>query len=265
MKTLLSILFAFFIYSCQTKNNSIGLQQRELSFISFDKFFLNAFDLNEPKIEYCYPFLYSNFTSLEQIDSLRSYLCDNKLVDCIGCISLNLKYKNESVLIPAFNVICNCYVDPSPIMRIELLLKNDTIYYNKQNFLKQTTIEELKDSLSVTFSKSISDFCCLMNQRRSFLNHPDSLKEYQYFNNSFRRPLIITLSDNSQIKNLGKVLNISYDAYIEQLRIVIPNSYEKSINDLNRFEYKIFVRSLFFSINIIEDYLQKYNPPDQIN
>jgi hypothetical protein len=220
-----------------------------------------AFDSNEPKIPTCVPFLFNNMTSLSQIDSLANHLCSNNIVDCSGCISLMYPFKTDTIFIPAFNVNCNCDARLIPVKRIELLIKDDTIYFKNLYSTRNTNFEEIRDSLSSNFSKSISDFCNLMNQRRLYFNNLDSLREYRYSINSFRRVLLIRLSDDTQIMHLNKLIDIAYETYLKQLRTIIPNIYKSSIDNLDEFEYKIFVKNLFFPVNIIKDISPEYIPP----
>jgi hypothetical protein len=263
MRILLVILTILLVCSCQDREKS-DLSTREKSFISFNEFYSTAFDSDEPKIPTCVPFSFNNLTSLSQIDSLAISLCNNKLVDCSGCISLMYPYKTDIIFIPAFNVNCNCFTKLIPFKRVELLLKDDKTYFRNNNSTMNADLEEIRDSLSTIFSKSIRDFCNLMNRRRSYLNDLDSIQAYQYFNISFRRVLLISLSDDTQIRHLNKLIDIAYEAYLKQLRTIIPDTYKLSLDKLDTSEYKMFVKSLFFSINIVKDISLEYIPPIKV-
>jgi hypothetical protein len=261
MRIPYAILIILLVCSCQDRKKT-DLSTREIPFISFNEFYNTAFESDEPKIPTCVPFSYNNLTSLSQIDSLRNHLCSNNLIiDCSGCISLIYPFKTDTIFIPAFNVNCNCNVKLVPVKRIALLLKDDLIYFKNLSTTKITNLEEIRDSLASDFSKSISDFCILMNKRRPYFNNPDSMQAYRYPNSSFRRVLSIGLSDDTQILHLNKLIDIAYETYLLQLRTIIPNIYKTTLDNLDAFEYNTFVKNLFFPVNIIKDISPEYIPP----
>jgi hypothetical protein len=260
MKNYIWILSAF-ILSIGCKTNDKGfLCNKEKAFISTQEFYSLAFEPNEPKIEQCYPFQYDTLTSFDQIDKFRIILCEKGLIDCSGCISLKYSYKDDSIYIPAFNILCNgCMVTLLSIKRTHFYLKNDSLTIKDSG--KYISLIDYKDLLDSTFSAKIKDCCKLMYMRKSFINNTDSKNSWRFYDNSFRSILLIEIKDDSQIKNLRKYLDCAYDSYLEQIHYNLETIYHSSICKLNHNEFKLFAKELFFPIELYKSQWEIYVAP----
>jgi hypothetical protein len=262
MKNYFLIIFVIILFNGCNSVDSRNLCDNEKAFISVQDFYYLAFEPDEPKIKQCHPFLFDTLRSTIQIDSFRTFLFNKGLIDCSGCISLKYLYKQDTVFIPASNIACDgCMVTIFPPKSFHIYLKNDSLRVKDYNSEKDISWIAYKDSLENIFSKSIGDFCRLMEQRKPYISNLDSLNSWSYFNNSYRRVLIIEISDDTEIQFLRKYIDIAYDIYFQQLRAQIKNVYHSKICELSRNEFKAFAKGLFFTINIHKEYQIKYIAP----
>lgn len=262
MKNYFLIIFAVILLNGCNTVDSRFLCDNEKAFISVKDFYYLAFDNDEPKIELCHPFLFDTLRSTTQIDSFRAYLCNNGKIDCSGCISLKYYYKQDTIYIPFSNIACDgCMVTIFPPKSFQVYLKNDSLSIKDNDSEKVLSWIAYKDSLETIFTKSIGDFCRLMDKRKPYFNNPDSLNSWRYFDNSYRRVLIIEISDDTQIKNLRKYLDTAYDIYLKQLDFHLKTIYKSKICELSHYEFKTFARGLFFPIQVYKKYPIKYIAP----
>ena len=247
--------------SCKTID-PIFLCDNEKAFISFQNFYNSAFEEDEPKIPTCNPFLFDSLNSIDQIDSFKNYLCNNNLIDCSGCISLKYLYGHDTIYIPAFNFACDdCLISQYPLRTIRFHLKNDSLSIKNISAETRITYQTYNDTLVSVFSESIGDFCRLMGNRKSYINNQDSLHSWGFFNNTYRIVVEIEISDDTQIKNLRKLLDMAYDIYLQELHSKIETIYHSEICKLSKTELKAFAKGLFFPISVNKDYQITYIAP----
>jgi hypothetical protein len=251
--TLIILIFVLLI-GCKTINPTF-LCDNEKAFISFQDFYRSAFDENEPKTPQCNPFLFDSLKSFDQIDSYKNYLCNNNLIDCSGCISLKYLYGHDTIYIPAFEFACDgCMISLNSIRTIHFHLKNDSLSIKDIRAETKISFKTYNDTLASIFSESIGDFCQLMGNRKPYINNKDSLNSWRFFNNSYRRVLVIEISDDTQIVNLKKLIDMAYDLYLQKLHFKIENIYHSEICKLSKTELKAFAKGLFFPITVYKEY-----------
>jgi len=260
MKNYFGIVFIIiWVYGCKP-NDTRFLCDKEKAFISVHDFYSLAFEPNEPKIEPCHPFEFDTLFSIDQIDKFRNSLCEKGLIDCFGCISLKYSYKNDSIYIPAFNIYCNgCLITLPSLKETHVYLKNDSL--SIKDLERHISFIEYSDFLDSIFSLKIRDYCILMCKRKPYINNADSLNSWRYFDNAFRSVLIIEINDDNQIKNLRKYIDCAYDLYLKQLQSNIETVYHSSICKLNHNEFKLFVKGLFFPIELYKSQPRIYVAP----
>jgi hypothetical protein len=261
LKYLASVVFLISI-GCRQQTN-LKLCEYEKAFISIKEFNSLAFDQDEPKIEQCQTFGYDTLKSFGQIEKFKTYLCNNKIVDCSGCIALNFIYNNDSIYIPAFDVVCNCMVDIDYPRRISFHLENDSIKMYKLDHWKSMDDIEFKSYLDSIFSNTFSKYLSLWVNRKEYFNNPDSLSRWRFFDNSSRNLIVFRLSDDGQIKNLSKYFRTTFDAYLDNLEKKLKSIYGSDICNLTRNEFKTFCKAMYLPILVFKEEPLKYIPPNK--
>ncbi len=250
---ILLLLVYMTILGCEHKSITKKGCDFEKSFISINSFSkIQNLCKSDPPHYNCNPSLpaisYDSLKSFSQIDSLRAQICKQNLVDMIGSIPLKYVFNNDTILLAAFPVSCNCCIDIFIDNQIIIKVTDKKITINEITISNDIGELYLKDTLCTIFSNKFNSYFASQYQIKEKV--ADTTKIKRLAGKNFRRYswlIRFEIQDDNQWKKIKKPLDIILTAYLTGLKNSLKYNYKKELCDLSSFELRLFSNILFLN------------------
>jgi hypothetical protein len=252
----LFILLAVVLSSCKDSGDIKQDCDFEKAFISLDYLRqVHKIDDNDTLKE-IFPDLpsisYYDLLSFSQIDSLREFICRNKLAGLDGVIPLKFVFNNDTINISAFHISCECCSDYFISNRISVILSNEEIIIRKNSMSIAFANDSLKNTLKKIFCEKFDSF---FSKQYNFKKMDIDTNIRRAYSRGPKRPgffIYFELQNDEQWKNVEQPLNLILSSYLSALNESMKQNYKKEICELSPFELRLFSGALFLDFEFNE-------------
>ena len=250
MKKIL-LLILLLTFSCNLNDQTTGTKSNLKYFLS-----VNSFKEIQTRHFKLFPLVvfpgmsFDTLTKFSQIDSLKSIICsDHK--DLFGFIPLKYAFNNNIYFLSAFPHTCNGTFPDYKVEMIDIVLKNNEVFFESSDNRMNISTKGLEDSLISTFNYKFIPFFEKNYEIISKDNDTNRIKEmYSMMMFDYQFAIIIRLEKEEQLQKLRLPLDVVLKTYIRSLTYCMNKYYKKDINELDENELVQFSKHLFLKFEI---------------